>query len=147
MANRVTESMKNITSAPRSRNSSAIVTAVKGASRRSIGAASEVQAITTDFCMPSRPNESVKNSPTSRPRSPIKAMTLTAAAGLLAIEPSNIDLPTPVPAKMPTRWPRPQVNKPSMAATPVSIGVSIGARSSGLGALATIGRRGPTGIG
>ena len=35
---------------------------------------------------------------------------------------------------MPMRWPLPQVSRPSIAATPVSIGSTIGARLSGDGA-------------
>ena len=47
------------------------------------------------------------NSRTSRPRSPTSAITLTSAVVERAIMPSSDDLPTPEPAKMPRRWPRP----------------------------------------
>ena len=62
------------------------------------------------------------NSWTSRPRSPIRAITLTSASQLRAIMPSSVLLPTPEPAKMPMRWPLPQVSRPSMARTPVASG-------------------------
>ena len=32
-------------------------------------------------------------------------MTFTSASALDAIMPSKVDLPTPLPAKMPSRWP------------------------------------------
>src|SRR5579859_6914642 len=73
------------------------------------------------------------NSWTSRPRSPIKPMTLMSASQLRAIIPSSVLLPTPEPAKMPNRWPLPQVSIPSRARTPVASGVLIGCRPSGLG--------------
>ena len=47
------------------------------------------------------------NSRTSRPRSPTRQITLTSADVERAIMPSSDDLPTPEPAKMPRRWPRP----------------------------------------
>ena len=47
------------------------------------------------------------NSRTSRPRSPTRPITLTSAAVSRAIMPSSVLLPTPEPAKMPSRWPRP----------------------------------------
>ena len=81
------------------------------------------------------------NSRTSRPRSPSSAMTLTSACAWRAIMPSSVLLPTPEPAKMPTRWPRPMVSRPSMARTPVSSGRSIASRSSGLGGSAASGTR------
>ena len=37
--------------------------------------------------------------------------------------PSSVLLPTPLPPNRPMRWPRPQVSRPSMARTPVPIGV------------------------
>ena len=49
-----------------------------------------------------------RNSRTSRPRSPINAMTFTSDSARLAIMPSKVDLPTPLPAKMPRRCPRPR---------------------------------------
>ncbi len=47
------------------------------------------------------------NSRTSRPRSPTRQITFTSAAVERAIMPISEDLPTPEPAKMPRRWPRP----------------------------------------
>ena len=40
-------------------------------------------------------------------------MTLTSASAWLAIMPRRVDLPTPLPAKMPRRWPRPHGTKVS----------------------------------
>ena len=56
------------------------------------------------------------NSRTSRPRSPTSAITLTSALVERAIMPSSEDLPTPEPAKMPRRCPRPQGTRPSSVA-------------------------------
>ena len=47
------------------------------------------------------------NSRTSRPRSPTSASTVTGASVPRVIIESSVDLPTPEPAKMPMRWPRP----------------------------------------
>ena len=58
------------------------------------------------------------NSRTSRPRSPTRQITLTSADVERAIMPSSDDLPTPEPAKMPSRWPRPQGTSASSARTP-----------------------------
>ena len=52
---------------------------------------------------PSGPRSCSMNSWTSRPRSPMSAMTLTSASQLRAIMPSNVLLPTPEPAMMATR--------------------------------------------
>ena len=49
---------------------------------------------------------------------------------------SSTDLPTPVPANRPMRWPRPTVSIALIARTPVSSGVRTGSRS-----IALIGRR------
>ena len=48
------------------------------------------------------------NARTSRLRSPIKPITLTSATLCSAIAPSSVLLPTPLPPKMPMRWPLPQ---------------------------------------
>ena len=58
------------------------------------------------------------NSRTSRPRSPTRQITLTSADVERAIMPSSDDLPTPEPAKMPRRWPRPHGSSASSARTP-----------------------------
>ncbi len=71
------------------------------------------------------------NSRTSRPRSPIRAMTLTSARVLLAIIPSSTLLPTPEPAMIPMRCPWPQVSRPLIERIPRSRGVSILLRSIG----------------
>jgi hypothetical protein len=42
---------------------------------------------------------------TSRLRSPISAITVTSAELERAMEPSRVLLPTPLPPKMPMRWP------------------------------------------
>ena len=62
------------------------------------------------------------NSCTSRPRSPIRPITVTSASTLRASIDSSTDLPTPEPAKMPRRWPRQQVRKVLSARTPRSSG-------------------------
>jgi hypothetical protein len=46
--------------------------------------------------------------------------------------PSSTDLPTPVPANRPMRWPRPTVSIELMARTPVSSGWRTGSRSIAL---------------
>ena len=81
---------------------------------------SEVEATTTERLNPSGPRSLRIKSPTSRPLSPIKAITLTSARPWRAIIPKRVLLPTPLPEKMPTLWPSPQVSKLSIAFTPVS---------------------------
>src|SRR5579875_361108 len=71
------------------------------------------------------------NSCTSRPRSPIRAMTLTSLSPLRASMPRKVLLPTPLPANTPIRWPRPQVSMPSSTRTPVTRGVVMGRRRNG----------------
>ena len=87
------------------------------------------------------------NSRSSRPRSPTSPMTLTSATVLRAIMPISVDLPTPEPAMMPTRWPLPRVRQPFMARTPTSMGSQMRGRSMGEGAGAKMGlkRRGAMG--
>ncbi len=58
-------------------------------------------------------------------------MTLTSASARLAIIPNSVDLPTPEPAKMPKRWPRPQGINVSNALIDVARGVSMRLRLSG----------------
>ncbi len=100
------------------------------------GGSSEVATTRMALRMPSGPSSSSMNSRTSRPRSPTSASTTTSAAVPRAIIPSSVDLPTPLPPKMPRRCPRPVVQKVSMTLTPVWIGVSILTRSRGDGAAA-----------
>ena len=52
-------------------------------------------------------------------------MTLTSALVWRAIMPNNTLFPTPLPAMIPIRCPRPMVMKPSIARTPVASGESI----------------------
>ena len=78
---------------------------------------SEVATTTTERSSAS-PRSRSMNSRTSRPRSPTSAITLIEALVERAIMPSSVDLPTPEPAKIPRRWPRPQGTSPSSARTP-----------------------------
>ena len=74
------------------------------------------------------------NSRTSRPRSPTSASTVTAASVPRVIIDSSVDLPTPEPAKMPMRWPRPHGTSVSSARTPSGSGsVDHAARRAGAG--------------
>ena len=98
-----------------------------------------VDTTTTERLRPSGPRVS-RNSPTSRPRSPISASTVISAAVPRAIMPISVLLPTPLPPKIPIRWPRPQVRKPSTARTPQPIGSLISVRSSACGAAPSIRR-------
>jgi hypothetical protein len=70
---------------------------------------------------------------TSRPRSPIRAVTMTSADVYRDIMPSVTLLPTPEPEKMPMRCPRPHVSRASIARMPVESGWSIRGRSTALG--------------
>ena len=92
--------------------------AMKAAVTRTSGGSSEVAHTITERARPSGPRSRSMNSRTSRPRSPISPITLTEAAVLRAIMPSSVDLPTPEPAKMPSRWPRPHGITASSARTP-----------------------------
>ena len=79
---------------------------------------SEVATTTTRAREALGPRSRSMNSRTSRPRSPTRQITLTSADVERAIMPSSEDLPTPEPAKMPRRWPRPQGTSASSARTP-----------------------------
>ena len=81
-----------------------------------------------DFFNPSGPKSCCKNSFNSRPRSPTNANTLISAEEFLANIPNKVDLPTPLPAKIPIRCPRPIGTKVSIARTDVSKGRSITGR-------------------
>ena len=61
-------------------------------------------------------------------------MTFTSASVWRAICPISVDLPTPEPAKMPTRWPSPTVSRPSSTRTPSGSGWLTRGRDSGSGA-------------
>ena len=65
------------------------------------------------------------NSLTSRPRSPMRAITLTSAAVWRAIMPRSVLFPTPEPEKMAIRWPFPIVSRALTAFTPTSRGCAI----------------------
>ncbi len=84
------------------------------------------------------------NSRTSRPRSPTRAITLTSASVERAIIPSSDDLPTPDPAKMPRRWPRPQGTSASSERTPRPTRSRIGGRVSAGGGEAIMPRACPS---
>ena len=58
------------------------------------------------------------NSGISRPLSPMSATTLIGALEFLTIIPIRVDFPTPLPAKMPSFCPTPQVKSASMVLTP-----------------------------
>src|SRR4051812_50065876 len=73
------------------------------------------------------------NSRTSRPRSLTRQITFTSADVERAIIPINEDLPTPEPAKMPSRCPRPHGTKASSARTPSDTRSEIGGRDSAAG--------------
>ncbi|MNC27428.1 hypothetical protein D3C75_756000 [compost metagenome] len=117
---------------PRSRKYSAIVVAMSAPLMRISAGWSEVATTTTERCSPSGPRSRSMKSSTSLPRSPIKAITFTSAEVLRAIMPIRVLLPTPDPAKIPTRWPLPIVSKPSIALTPILIGSCTLGRFSGL---------------
>jgi hypothetical protein len=107
--------------------------AVSAARRRTSAGSSEVATTTTERARPSGPRSFSRNSRTSRPRSPTRAMTETSASLLRATIDSRLDLPTPEPAKMPRRCPRPTGTRVSSARTPRASGVSTRARRSGCG--------------
>src|SRR3954470_10593622 len=128
---RVRESISSSTLSPWSRKYSLIVQATLAARTRSSGASSPVLTITTQRARPSGPRLLCRNSCTSRPRSPIRAMMLTSALVCLAICDISVLLPTPGPEKMPMRCPSPQVSRPSTARTLVAIGWRMFCRSRG----------------
>ncbi len=111
------ESIISITSLPWALKYSAIAVAVKAARIRTSAGWSEVATTTTEWARAS-PRSRSMNSRTSRPRSPTRPITFTCAVVDLAIIPSREDLPTPDPAKIPSRWPRPQGTRVSRARTP-----------------------------
>ncbi len=118
MATRVRLSIISTTWRPSSRNHSAIRVATMAARNRSTGGASEVATTTTERARPSGPRSFSMNSRTSRPRSPTSAITETSASVPRAIIDNRLDLPTPEPAMMPIRWPRPHGVSASRARTP-----------------------------
>ena len=132
-AKRVSESINKSTLLPWSRKYSAMAVAVKAACTRTIAGSLLVATTTTLLANPAGPRSRSRNSLTSRPRSPIRAITITSAEVYRAIMPSSTLLPTPEPAKIPIRCPSPQVNRPSNARTPVLSGRSMRGREQGCG--------------
>ena len=92
--------------------------AVFGARRRIIGLSSPVATTVTALAL-AQPSASSRNSRTSRPRSPTRAMTALSKPCERASMPSRVDLPMPEPAKMPTRCPAHSGVNRSMTLTPV----------------------------
>ena len=88
VARRVTESIISSTSAPSSRNASAIVVATNAALIRTSAGSSEVATTTTERSS-AAPRSRSMNSRTSRPRSPTRQMTLTSPWVERAIMPSS----------------------------------------------------------
>ena len=107
------------TLSPRSRKYSATLMAVSGARRRIMALSSLVATTATDLAMPCGPIVSSRNSRTSRPRSPTSAITTVSNASALASMDRSVDLPTPEPAKTPSRCPWQSGVKMSMTRTPV----------------------------
>ena len=103
IAIRVIESNINKTSIPLSRKYSAIDVATKAALILTKEGCSDVAAMTIERFIPSVPRISSINSLTSRPRSPIRAITFKSAEVFFAIMPRVVLLPTPEPAKIPIR--------------------------------------------
>ncbi len=69
----------------------------------------------------------------------MRAMTVISAFVLRVIIPISVDLPTPEPAKMPSRCPWPQVSRPSRTRMPSGSGSVIRRRLSGSGGEALTG--------
>ncbi len=114
------------------RNHSATVVAVNAACRRITAGSAAVAITKTDLCNPFSPRFCRIKSPTSRPRSPINAITITSALLYLAIIPSKVLFPTPLPEKIPMRCPFPIGVNTSIALTPVIKGSVIGSLDKGL---------------
>ena len=91
------------------------------ARRRSTGGWSAGTATTMLLCIACLSLVSRK-SLTSRPRSPIRPVTTISASAPAIIWPISTDLPTPEPAMMAMRWPRPAVSSALTARTPRSNG-------------------------
>ena len=112
--------------------------------RRMSGGSSAVATTTTERASPAGPRSRSTNSRTSRPRSPTRQITLMSAAAWAARLPSRTLLPTPLPAKIPTRCPRPMGSTASTARIPVSSGSVIRRRPSGDGGACTAIDRSPS---
>lgn len=90
----VSKSISNSTLLPRSLKYSAMAVATKPALRRSIAGRSAVATTTTVFLRRSASSSCARNSPTSRPRSPIRAITQTSASLPLTIMESKVVFPS-----------------------------------------------------
>src|ERR1035438_9030065 len=101
---------------------------------RAVGSSDADPYATTARRMPSGPISCSRKARTSRLRSPTNAITVMSAELLRAIDPNSVLLPTPLPPKMPMRWPRPTGSRLSMARRPVWSGTVMCSRSSGPGA-------------
>ena len=142
IASRVTESIIRSTSAPVSRKCSAMVVATSAALIRTSAGWSDVETTTTERASAS-PRSRSMNSSSSRPRSPTRQITFTDAVVARAIDPRSVDLPTPEPAKIPSRCPRPQGTSASRARTPSSSRSLMRGRSIGEGGEPATARRRP----
>ena len=89
---------------------------------------SDVATTTIDFFKPASPKSCSMNSFNSLPRSPTSAKTLISASEFLANIPKSVDFPTPLPAKIPIRCPKPIGVNVSIALTEVSKALSITGR-------------------
>ena len=127
IAKRVTESIIKSTSSPCRLKYSATLIALK-APYFLMRALSSLVATTMTVLLRSLPRFFAMNSGTSRPRSPISATTFTGASHPFTIMPISVDLPTPLPAKMPTFCPLPAVSSPSMLFMPTLKGSSMSPR-------------------
>jgi hypothetical protein len=104
--------------------------AVPEARLRIIALSSLVATTATVFFILSVPIVSSRNSRTSRPRSPTRAMTTVSKAWAAANMASSVDLPTPEPANTPMRWPKHSGVKMSITLTPVRKEASTRCRDS-----------------
>ena len=117
IAKRVSESIISSTSLPSSRKCSAIVVATNAALMRTSAGSSEVATTTTERAS-AVAEVALDELAHLAAALADEAITLTSALVERAIMPSSDDLPTPEPAKMPSRWPRPQGTSASSARTP-----------------------------
>ena len=109
MATRVTESIISMTFKPLSRKYSAIALLLMPLLFSSMQVDQTLQPQQSTALILLDLRSFSMNSLTSRPRSPIKAITFISAVVFRAIIPSNVLFPTPLPAKIPTRCPFPTV--------------------------------------
>lgn len=137
------ESTNSTTFLPWSRKYSATVVASSAALQRSTEEKSEVANTSAQRSRLGEARSASANSVTSRPRSPIRPTTKTSASLCSISMCINMVLPQPAEAKMPTRWPTPQVSRPSMARTPVASGSRMPTRREYGGGSASMPRSSP----